>query len=158
MTKQIFLSKGKIAIVDDEDYEWLSQWRWYCIEGRYTAYAARTDNKNKKTVYMHKEILGVQNGVIVDHKNRDGLLDTKDNLRICSYSQNAINRKKNKNNTSGYRGVFFDKKNGAYRAKIVVDGKIYRMGNFSSAVEAAVEYDKVAKEVSGEFANLNFLV
>lgn len=149
MAKQIPLTKGKVAIVDDEDYERLSKYKWH-YSGRY----ARRTIMGFKKISMHQDILGTYNGV-ADHINGNRLDNRKQNLRVCSHAGNAMNRKViAKNNTSGYKGVRFEYKK--YRASIQYKGKRIHIGLFETAEEAARAYDKKAKELFGEFARTNF--
>ena len=92
MAKEIKLTKGFVAIVDDEDYEWLSQWKWH-----YDKYACRrksTGYKQSKIVFMHREILGYEGELDVDHINKDRIDNRKCNLRLATRSQNLANTMK----------------------------------------------------------------
>lgn len=154
------LSKQKIALVDEEDYRRLGHHRWYALEtksGKF--YAARTEKRKAKL--LHREILGVSGKNRVDHVRREHTLDCRRaNLRECSQAQNGQNRGKNKNNTSGFKGVFWHKQNQMWRVRIHVDGKIVSRGLFpgtdAGKEQAARAYDKAAMELHGEFACLNF--
>jgi hypothetical protein len=151
--KEIILTQGKVAIVDDDDYEWLNRLKW-----RYnTGYAGRTigSRKNQKSVYMHRLILQVPDGLETDHINHDTLDNRKENLRICTRSENNCNRA-NKRNTSGFHGVHFNKEYKEWYATIMVNRLKKYLGNFKTAEEAARAYDKAARELHREFANLNF--
>lgn len=152
MSKTIQLTKGKVAIVDDADYEWLSQWKWCTVWDGKRWYAARRVWKQTKAIYMHRAILNAPNGTNVDHKDGDGLNNTRENIRVCSHSQNLMNRGKTANNKSGFKGVSPYKRYGKYRASI----KSQTIGYFNTAEEAAHAYDEAAKKYFGEFANLNF--
>lgn len=159
--KNIDLTKGKVAIVDDEDYEWLSQWNWKYI----SLYAARPIkfNGKYKQMYMHREIMGLEidDPREVDHRKNTGNIDygldnRKENLRICDTTQNQGNGKIRKDNTSGYRGVSWQKPLSKWRTHIRYRGITYNLGYFYDIIAAAKAYDKKAKELFGEFANLNF--
>ena len=156
MTKSIPLSQGKCAIVDDEDYEYLNQWKWHILKSRNLNYAARNIGKypNRSRVLMHREILNSPDDTQVDHKNRDGLINTRDNLRICNYSQNAKNRKIRIDSKTGYKGV--TRKKDRFIAYIVYNTKQIYLGSYISAEDAAREYDKAAIRYHGEFARINF--
>ena len=119
--KQIPLTKGKCAVVDDLDYDYLIQWKWYAIVSgldKKTHYAARWGDK--KPIYMHRivaEHIGLNiKGKRIDHKNRCGLDNRRKNLRIATVSQNRANGKPQRCNTSGYKGVSWcrDTRNGEY--------------------------------------------
>lgn len=151
--KEIKLTQGKTAKVDDEDYEWLSQWKWYYAKG----YAARYDiTKSSKTLYMHREIMKCPDNIQVDHINLDRSDNRKENLRTCTNKENTRNSGKQRNNTSGYNGVTFRKDNNKWRARIKVDGKIIHLGDFNEKHSAAEAYDRAAIEYYGNFATTNF--
>jgi hypothetical protein len=155
----IALSKGKFAKVDDEDYEWLSQWRWYANEqcpGRF--YAERCymgDDGRKVHPKMHRVIMGAPSNALVDHRDGDSLNNQRYNLRVCTKSQNLCNRSATRSNTSGYKGVF---KQGEkyWMARISVGGRAIYLGNFNTPEAAAHAYDAAAIKYHGEFARLNF--
>lgn len=160
--KEIPLSRGVFAIVDDEDYEYLIQWRWYATKCRKTFYAMRNDGKypNRKTIRMHRAITGVEPSLEVDHIDGNGLNNQKSNLRTCTKKENIRSRGMMTRNTSGYRGAgkysskeYNSKK---YVAQICVDRKKITLGYFDDIISAAKAYDKAAKEYFGEFAKLNF--
>ncbi|MDD2923192.1 MAG: HNH endonuclease [Anaerolineales bacterium] len=154
--KTIALTQGKSAIVDDEDYEYLSQFNWQVIKG----YAYRTGARpERKHIAMHNEIMKVGSGKHVDHINLNPLDNRKENLRVCSFGQNIFNRPIFKNNKSGYKGVVRERTaiiTPKWRAQIQVNKKIIYLGSFRSPEEAARVYDKAAVKYFGEFANLNF--
>ena len=146
--KGIKLTQNKIALVDDEDYKLVSERKWFFEHGY-----ARSDYKRKR-LYMHRFILGIEGKEVIDHKNGDGLDNRRDNLRVCTRSQNRRNSKPNKNTSSVYKGVF--KSRNKWNASITVKYKIIRLGTFKSEIEAAVAYDKAAINFFGEFAYKNF--
>ena len=128
MSKKIQLSRGLFAVVDDEEYDWLSQSTWQAVpdpKGS-TFYARRWDD-----TLMHREILHAKPGQDVDHKNGDGLDNRKSNLRLCSDSQNAMNRKIRADNKTGFKGVYWRKDRQACRAYIEVGGREIHLGYFS---------------------------
>lgn len=156
--KEIQLTQGKVAIVDDADYEWLSQWKWHARKDKTTWYARRNAGNwpHQKAVAMHREIIGAPDGVEVDHKDRDGLHNWRDNLRIATDSQNAANRGKFSSNTSGYKGVSWDSHAGKWKADMQANSQRISLGYFSDPSDAARAYDDAAIEHFGEFAQLNF--
>lgn len=154
--KLIPLNLGKFAQVDDEDYDYLMQFKWYYNKG----YATRTvdNHKNQKTIRMHRVIINTPIGMQTDHIDGDKLNNCRSNLRICTSSQNKQNCKIHRNNTSGFKGVSWDgRKNRKWQAYISVSGRKISLGYYENPSDAAQAYDKAAKERFGEFANLNFL-
>lgn len=158
--KEIQLNKGYVAIVDDEDYEELSKYKWAVCYGRHTNYATRSKNVNNESNRMHRIITNCQDGFCVDHINHNGLDNRKENLRICTYSQNSMNTHKTKENKYGYKGVCFiggkENRTKPYAAQLRYGKKRYYLGQFTTPEEAARAYDQKAKELFGEYACLNF--
>lgn len=152
--KEIPLTQGLVALVDDDDYEWLMRRRWHANRNRPTAKFYAQSVINKKNTIMHRLILGARKGEQVDHINGDGLDNRRTNLRICNGSQNQHNRKLQINNKSGYKGVYFNKRK--WTARIVVNNKKIYLGRFTDPTEAARAYDEAAKKLHGEFARTNF--
>lgn len=150
MTKQIELTQGQVAIVDDEDFEFLNQWKWFAQKDKNTFYAVRGFGKR---IRMHRVIMNTPNDMQVDHIDGNGLNNTRANLRNCTVAENTRNRKKPSTNTSGYMGVFPSAKK--WRAEIT-HGKKIHLGYFDNPVDAAHAYDQAAKEYFGEFAKTNF--
>lgn len=152
---------NKICLVDDENYEWLNQWKWTAAKKRYTFYAVRkvvlSDGKSK-LIFMHRLILGLENGdkIKTDHKNHNGLDNQIDNIRKCTNQQNLYNMNSNKNSRSIYKGIYWHKQNHNWCAHIKVDGKSKHIGCYDSEEEAAKAYDDAARKYYGDFANFNF--
>ena len=153
--KEIPLTKGYVAIVDDEDYEELSRRKWYCGSHGY-AIRSSSSNAKRKTVLMHRELMGNPLGFEIDHIDHNILNNQKSNLRVCTHSDNKQNRPSPRHNTSGYKGVIFDKRSKKWYAKIGWLLSSKHLGTFATAEDAAHAYDKKAKELFGEFACLNF--
>ena len=159
--KIIPLTKNKHALVDDEDYEYLNQWKWYAnsFSSRNTEYAERTDTSGKN-IGMHRVIMQSKDGEEVDHWDGNGLNNQRYNLRKTNHQKNIWNSCKHKNNTSGYKGVRkLTKKSNQikpWQARIKVNYKEIFLGNFSTSEEAGRAYDQAAKLYFGEFARLNF--
>lgn len=147
--KQIPLTQGKVALVDDEDYSTLSQHKWHYHK---TGYARRNINRNGKfiTEYMHRRVL---DGKEIDHKDGNRLNNTRENLRVCTHSQNIANSKFVSRNTSGYRGV--SKRGNAWDAHVVINGKQKSVGRFTDIRDAARAYNQAALSAYGDFAQLN---
>jgi len=156
--REIPLTKGYIAIVDDEDYKLLMPFKWQAaVRKNGCVYASRdivsVDGKSKKLL-MHRVIMNATEGKFVDHRNGDTLDNQKCNLRLCTKSQNGMNRGKQRNNTSGYCGVF--EQRGSFMARVKIDGENKYLGTYPTAIEAAYAYDIAAEKYHGEFAKLNF--
>lgn len=138
--KHITLSQGKFAIVDDLDFEWLNQWKWtYDSHG----YAYRRDYKADKKIYMHREILRPEPGLITDHINRNKLDNRRLNLRAVTKLQNNRNHGLSKRNKSGYTGVIWFKAAKAWRAYYGGKEGRVELGYFNDiadAVKARNEY------------------
>lgn len=159
MTKQISLTQGLFATVDDTDFEFLNQWKWcaHTKDGK-KFYAVRSGLRLpfQKTIYMHRVIMNTPDDMDVDHRDGNGLNNTRGNLRNCTNTQNQRNREKLSNNTSGYKGVTWNKEREKWVAQIKVNGKLIRLGRFSKIEDAAHAYDQAAKKYFGEFARTNF--
>ena len=157
--KYIQITKGKTAIVDDEDYDRISRHPWQADEQRGEFRAVRTSGVglNKKHIKMHREVLGISDKkILIDHINRNPLDNRKENLRVCLNAENLWNVGKRKNNTSGYKGVSFCKQTGKYKARFKLSGEEVWVGRFDTAEEAAIAYDKEIIKRRKEFASPNF--
>jgi len=146
MAKLIPLTQGKLAIVDDEDYEYLSQFKWYAEKHRKTFYASRSVYNPKRTVRMHVEIMGYREGYEVDHIDGDGLNNIKSNLRHVTTRQNQQNRR-NIRKTSSYPGVCYDKDSNRWRSTICVNNRNRFLGNYDTEREAFSAYLKSLSEI-----------
>lgn len=149
--KEIQLTQGKVALVDDEDFEFISQWKW-CFNGRY-AVRSSSRTTGRKNVQMHRVLAKVQPGFQTDHINHDKLDNRKSNLRACSEIDNHYNVGKRANNTSGYKGVVAHY--GKWGAQIKKDKKHFWLGVFATKIEAALAYNEAAKRYHGDFAVIN---
>ena len=159
--KQIPLTQGQFALVDDEDFEELNKFKWQAMKDRVTYYAVRTvyDRPNKKqyAVLMHRFILGLTDPKIQgDHIDHNGLNNQRSNLRVATRKQNIRNSTGNKKAMSIYKGVTFYTKENKWVAQISINGKNKYLGIFTDEIEAAKKYDEMAKLHYGEFAYLNF--
>jgi len=158
--KEIQLTQGKVAIVDDEDYQMVNQFKWYALKNGNTFYARRVVpvNGRQKTVHMHQFIIGdTPKKSDIDHKDGNGCNNQKLNLRICTHQENMMNQKKpDKNCTSIYKGVCWHKRDNKWQSRIQIDGKLIHIGYFMDESDAARAYDKAAKHHFKEFAYLNF--
>lgn len=154
--KQIPLTQGKFAKVDDEDYDYLMQWRWQVLHDREGGWYAQT-TINYATVRMHRLIMKAPFGTEVDHINSDGLDNRKCNLRFCTRSQNQRNQKTRRKGTSSiYKGVWLQRNSKKWQAQITYNRRRIYLGCFTDEIEAAGAYDRRAIELFGEFARTNF--
>jgi len=138
--------RGRYTIVDDIDYTYLRLFRWHLTED---GYAERSPVGARK---MHRFILNADDGQIVDHINGDKIDNRRCNLRIASASGNVVNRGINKNNTSGERGVSFDKRRAKWRAEIRSNSKKKFLGEFETVELAAESYRSASIHLHGEFS------
>lgn len=147
------LTKGYTAIVDDDDFAWLNEWKWTALVTRQLVYAYRRVSKTQ-TLLMHRAILRAAPTLLVDHIDFDGLNNRRSNLRLCTKRQNQAHSRHPIGGT-GFRGVTLNKsaKTIRYVAQSAATGYI---GSFGSAEDAAVAYDNIARELYGPFAQLNF--
>ncbi len=159
--KKIKLTQGQFALVDDEDYENLNQYKWYAAKVKSgDFYAQRMDYSggNKKIIKMHRFILGlVDEKVHVDHGNGNTLDNQKHNIRGCTHKDNVRNRGITKRSTCGYKGVFYEKAAKKWRAQLNKDGKKIHLGLFEFIEDAAKAYNAAALIHHGEFARINQL-
>lgn len=155
--KQIPLTQGLFALVDDEDYEYLSQWNWFAVRHRKTYYAQRSQfsNGQRETIHMHREIMRTPDDMLCDHKDGNGLNNQRYNPRNCNTEGNQQNRGKNKNNTSGHKGVSWNKGAKKYRVQIKANKGRYHIGYFDNLEDAIRAYKKAANKYHGEYANTN---
>ncbi|MBE3116907.1 hypothetical protein IMZ68_06850 [Candidatus Bathyarchaeota archaeon] len=154
-TKTISLSQGQVALVDDADFEWLSQWKWCADHQHNSVYAIRAGSY-RKIIYMHRLIMDAKPGQMIDHRNNNGLDNQRGNLRHCTNMQNARNSIKKKKGSSRFKGVCWKKSNRNWTAQIRLRYKSFHIGSFASEIDAARAYDVKAKELFGEFAKTNF--
>jgi len=159
--KEIKLTLGQVALVDDEDFEYLNQFKWHANKSNDTFYAGRSSSGKggvkRKAIWMHRQLLGLEDPSIKgDHIDHNGLNNQRHNLRVATHSQNVRNVKSNKNTSSKYKGVGKVKNCERWHAQIQCDKRKIHIGYFKDEIEAAKAYDKKAKELFGEFAFLNF--
>lgn len=161
---KIPLSQGKFALIDQEDFERVGQYKWSALcpapnRVKKRWYGVRNEYENGKAVrhfYLHRFIMNAPKGVEVDHKNGDGLDCRKSNLRLATRSQNAANIPRKRTSQSPYKGVRRMNKSNYWYVDITKNGVNKLVYGFSNPEEAAREYDRLALELHGEFANLNF--
>jgi hypothetical protein len=162
--RMIRMSQPRYAKVDPADYERLRKYEWFAAGKRrnnssFYAQGYVTDKKTgkEKLVFMHREILKVPKGMLVDHINHDGMNNRSANLRKATHSQNMCNRKKRSDSsTSKYKGVCWHKGKRKWEATIGFKGRNIHLGRFKSEKAAAKAYDAAARKYHGEFAETNF--
>ncbi|MDQ0154944.1 HNH endonuclease [Robertmurraya andreesenii] len=154
--KEIPLSKGRVALVDDDMFDYLNQWSWFYHKNGYAMRSYRKDGRYMKD-RMHRLVLNAPKGYDVDHINGNKLDNRKCNLRIATRSQNNYNKTTQSNSSSGFKGVSWSKQRNKWRARIHVNKKEIHLGFFEYAIDAALAYNEAAIKVHGEFARLNEL-
>ncbi len=160
--KVIELTQGRVTIVDDEDFEWLAQWRWnYYKERTHGGYAHRTTSGaggiKRHHLLMHREIMSpIPDGMEIDHINGDKLDNRRCNLRFATRQQNRHNCSRYSNSTTGIKGVALrKKKTRPFQAHICVEGKKIHLGYFPTIESASEAYNHAAIRLHGSFARLN---
>lgn len=153
--KEINLTQGLVAKVDDKDYQYLNQFKWFARRSGNVFYAERIVTRMgvRQEIFMHNAIMQPQKGLFVDHIDRNGINCQRHNMRICTRSQNNMNRIAW--GQSKYKGVSYN--DGKIRARIRLNKKLINLGNFKTEKDAAIAYNNAAKKYFGEFANLNII-
>ena len=157
----IRIKKFRFAIVDRYDYNRLRQYKWRLNRSNRTFYAFCTRSRGPllrpQVLWMHHLVLPPPDGLLVDHRNHNGLDNRRSNLRLATYSENIQNARKTISKTSSrYKGVDRVRATGKFRARVVVSGKRLFLGSFDSEIDAAKAYDAAAKQYYGEYACTNF--
>jgi hypothetical protein len=159
MTKEIQLTRGAVALVDDADYEWLSAWNWRLITTP-KLYAGRSGPRSaskRETILMHRLIAAAPAGYDVDHINGDRLDNRRANLRICLHAENQRNMQaRSDKRTSLFKGVNWASDRGKWRSRLVLNGQEVFDKYFDSEEDAARARDDAAILHHGQFARLNF--
>lgn len=159
-TVRIPLSKGKFALIDEEDLPLVSRHSWYANQtsaGIWYAFAGYQDEYGRtRQLALHRFLLDPPSALEVDHINGDGLDNRRANLRVATRQQNNYNQRIGKANSSGFKGVSFCKQTGRWKAQINFEGRNINLGRFDLPEIAAREYDRAARLIHKEFACLNF--
>ena len=155
------MAQPKYAKVDPGDYERFRKHEWFTKKGRNSFYAFRRvatgEAGKKKLIYMHREIIEVGDGKMVDHINHDGMDNRSGNLRAATHSENMCHRKKRSGATqSKYKGIYWRKDIRKWLVEIKFNKKRIYLGCFRDEIEAARAYDRAARKYHAEFACLNF--
>jgi hypothetical protein len=161
--KAIPLTQGFVARVDDADYQCVTAFKWRALVDRrrnkvYAVRKTRGPHSSRKSLYMHREILGVTDPQVkVDHRNGDSLDNRRANLRKCVNGENVANSVKRRDGQSSkYKGVCWHKRDCKFQASIRVHGRTIHLGTFADEVQAAQAYDIAARTFFGDFAQCNF--
>lgn len=155
MAVEIPLTQGYVTLVDDDDAERVRAFKWQAFVRPGRVYAARTARYEgeRRTIYLHRWLMGASQGVQIDHKNRDTLDNRRStNLRLASCSENHANA----TGRGGFKGVTFDKARNKWKSQVGFRGTHLNIGRFDTEIEAARAYDRMAAHLFGQFALLNF--
>jgi hypothetical protein len=155
------MAQPQYAKVHPANYERLLKYEWFAQKGKNCFYAVRRARGPKgsklATIYMHRELIDVADGLMVDHVNQDSMDNRRANLRGATRAQNIRNRKKfAKSSGSKYKGIYWRKKTRKWEVQITFERKKIFLGCFRSEIDAAKAYDRAAIKYHGEFASLNF--
>lgn len=148
----------KEILVDDADFEYVSKFKWFLRKVGKTFYAQRNAKVGelRTAIQMHRELLSVPAGLMVDHKNHNTLDNRRENLRICTQFENQHNQQATRGGSSKYKGITWVKKSKKWRTMITTYGYAKHLGLFNNEEEAAMAYDYYANIEQGEYAVLNF--
>lgn len=153
--KEIQLAQGGTALVDDDDYDYLVQYKWRRVKQKtcfYVSASVKIDGKFK-TLIMHRLVMNAPKGTMIDHIDCNGLNNQKTNLRFASYVQNGMNRRPNKNRK--YKGVTIQGER--FCASITYNKQRIALGTFNNIDDAAQAYNEAAIKYHGSFARLNII-
>jgi HNH endonuclease len=159
--RYIPLTQGQFTIVRDCWFEELSKYKWFALKVKNTFYACRRERGThfgkRGTILMHRVITSAPEGMEVDHRDRNGLNNDDDNLRLVPHMKNAWNRRMLSTNTSGFKGVWWSKRRSKWCAEILENNRKHILGFFVLKIDAAFAYNKAALLYHGEFASLNII-
>jgi len=152
--RTITLTQGQFAIVDAADFDWLTRWKWHAYWNHKTQsfYAKRSvyrSGKKPLTIYMHRFIIGIDSGVQVDHRDHATLNNRRTNLRPATRSQQKQNKRIQRNNKSGFKGV--RARNRKWNARIWTSGRSVSLGYYATPEEASAAYITAAKALHEDF-------
>jgi len=151
--KNLFTTRGHLITVDDDDYDWLSKYKWYADCSHRTIYAVKNTKINGIWVKerMHRMIMKITDNSLIDHIDGNGLNNQKSNLRICADIENRAHRRPN----NGHKYIGVGTYKSIYRSRIRINNIVYYLGYYKTAEEAALAYNEAAIKFKGEFAYLN---
>lgn len=159
--RELQLTKGEVALVDDDDFYWLNQWRWHSIAIKGKSYVFRSRKNNhlglSSRAYLHRIVMRTEDpNLVVDHIDGNPFNNQKCNLRVCTKLENGKNVTSHKGSSSKFLGVSWDKQRKKWSAQLTHKGKVVYSQRFESEEDAARAYDSKARVFHGTFANLNF--
>lgn len=157
-THRIELPSGHVTVIDAADTTLVERYRWFASVGPWGVYVVRNrlvSDPPGAPRKLHRLLTGATPGLVVDHRNHDGLDNRRSNLRVCTTAQNGANARRSAANRSGFKGVSWHKARGKWRAYIEVNRQVRHLGLFDDAWAAAQAYNAAALEAWGEFAVLN---
>lgn len=143
------------AMVDDEDFEHLNQWRWYASNGYAMRKTYTSGCKYRATFFIHREILKPKSNIHVDHINGNRMDNRRNNLRLCNIAQNNRNVGKQHGTSSIFKGVAWINREKRFRSQIRCDKKSFSLGSYVSEINAAIAYNIAAIKYHQDFAKLN---
>ncbi len=146
------LLHGLVALIDSDDFERAGQLEWRINDNGYVIRNIKRSDGSWTTQRLSRFIMNAPEGVYVDHIHGNKLDNRKSELRFATHTQNLWNRGKTRKNTSGFKGVLWDKRKSKWRAEITVSGKLIHLGYFDDIVEAAEVREAGSKKYHGEFA------
>jgi HNH endonuclease/AP2 domain len=157
---KVLLTRGQVALVDEADFKRINKYKWRAhwdqqVRSFYAMRTTRDIKGNRLWISMHREVTCAPSGTYVDHKNHNSLDNRRDNLRICTNSQNQANRRLSWCNKSGFKGVSWCEPRAGWRAVLRINGRQKYLGIFETATKAALAYDGAAIDHFGDFALTN---
>jgi hypothetical protein len=152
--RRIPLTQAKFALVDPDDYTALIKHKWSASKWGNTFYAVRSQGRTQ--IKMHRQITNAPPHLLVDHRDHNGLNNTKQNLRLCTQSENAKNQRPRNDGSSKFKGVSWNKRDKHFDVRLRYNGRNLYIGSSKSELEAARAYDSAAKFYYGNFACTNF--
>jgi AP2 domain/HNH endonuclease len=155
MTITMHCTDGTPFTIDDADFELVSPYRWDAQRSlsTRTTYARSRLGGSRSAVPLHRLLLSPPEGSVVDHIDGNGLNNVRSNLRVCSRSENSFNAQRRKDNTSGFKGVYWHRRIGKWQAEVVAHRKRNHLGYYDTPEQAAEVARAFREKVHGEFAN-----
>lgn len=152
----VTLTKGHTAVIDAADADFVGIFNWWAQEMPHAVYAARTTprGEGKKKIFLHRYLMRPPEGMDVDHIDGDGMNNRRSNLRVATRHENACNQKIRAANTSGFKGVSFEKFTGRWAASICSNNKYKRIGRFDTVDEAGAAYAEWSRSLHGRFGRI----